>query len=315
MTPDADEGGEGTTLAPDDAFAVLANETRMEMLRVLADEGGTLPFSELRSRVGMRDSGQFHYHLDKLTGHFIRKTDDGYDIRMRGRRVIQAVLSGAVTDAPELERTEIDMSCPYCDAPIEVRFTEEQVRAYCTTCTGTFGSEEGHLGTVFLPPAGIQGRTPLEILEAALTWGNLEWLAGASGLCPRCSAPIDTSVTVCEDHDTNNGVCDRCNRYHQVRCDSVCTNCIYSFGGAFALQFGTDPDFLSFQIDHDLNPISPEQVSTFMTMTLDYEEEVSSMEPFEARFTFTLDEEALSLTVDDNLNVIDATRHETQEPT
>jgi len=54
MTGDPD----GTsTLPPDDAFAVLGNETRMEILRALGDADGPLPFSELHDRVGTRDSG------------------------------------------------------------------------------------------------------------------------------------------------------------------------------------------------------------------------------------------------------------------
>ena len=34
-------------------------------------------FSELREAVGMRDSGQFNYHLDKLLGTFVRVTEEG----------------------------------------------------------------------------------------------------------------------------------------------------------------------------------------------------------------------------------------------
>jgi len=56
MTTDAD-GSESSTLSPDDAFRVLGNETRMEILRALGDADGPLPFSELHDRVGTRDSG------------------------------------------------------------------------------------------------------------------------------------------------------------------------------------------------------------------------------------------------------------------
>jgi hypothetical protein len=44
-------------------------------------EENAVSFSELRDRVGTRDSGQFNYHLDQLTGHFIRATDSGYELR------------------------------------------------------------------------------------------------------------------------------------------------------------------------------------------------------------------------------------------
>lgn len=310
MATEADE--DDTSLSPDDAFAVLGNETRMDILQTLGDADEALAFSELRDRVGVRDSGQFNYHLDKLDGHFISKTDEAYELRQAGRRVIEAVLSGAVTDAPVMGRTEIEVACPYCDAPIEVRFIEERVETYCTNCAGTFGESqlesaetpvEGFLGNVSLPPAGIQGRTPRETVEAGTTWGNLEFMALASGVCPRCSAPLDTAVDVCQEHDTTGGLCERCNNLHQVHGEWECTNCIFFTSGLFVLNLMTNPAFLSFQIDHDLNPISPTQVSEFMQMLLDHDEEILSTDPFEARFTFTIDGDPLTVTVDDDLIV------------
>lgn len=39
-------------------------------------------------------------------------------------------------------------------------------------------------------------------------------------------------------------------------------------------------------------------------MLIPDEEEIFGTDPFEARFTFTVDGDALTLTVDDNLNVV-----------
>lgn len=308
-----------TTLPPDDAFAVLGNENRMEILQTLGEATDPLSFSELRDRVGVRDSGQFNYHLDKLEGHFVTKMGDGeYALRQAGKRVIEAVLSGAVTEAPIVERTAIDMDCPYCGAPTEMRYLEERAEGYCTECAGTFGSastlsaaeslDKGFLGTLFLPPAGIEGRTPLEIMETGATWANLRVMAAASGICPRCSAPLETDVAVCERHDVSEGLCEQCNNHHQVRFESQCTNCIFSTSGVFALRLTTNPDFLHFQIDHDLNPVTPDRVADWIRLLLDYDEEIVSTEPFEARFTFTLDDESLTLHVDDDLRVTEASK-------
>jgi len=108
------DGADARTLPPDDAFAVLGNETRMEILRALGAADGPLAFSTLRERVGVRDSGQFTYHLDELTGHFVERSDEGYRLRRAGERVIEAVLSGAVTEAPEREPT-LEESVECCD--------------------------------------------------------------------------------------------------------------------------------------------------------------------------------------------------------
>lgn len=134
-----DEGD--TALAPDQAFAALGNETRIEILRALGDVEQPLSFSELHDRIEMRDSSQFNYHLEKLVGHFVRKSEAGYALRRAGRRVIEAVLSGAVTQAPVVGRTEVDHPCHLCGAPIEVTFHEERVELYCTTCAGTYREE------------------------------------------------------------------------------------------------------------------------------------------------------------------------------
>lgn len=63
-----------------EGFSFLDSETRVDILLVLAadlDESGPdeepgLSFSSLRERVGVRDSGRFNYHLEKLAGPFIR---------------------------------------------------------------------------------------------------------------------------------------------------------------------------------------------------------------------------------------------------
>jgi DNA-binding transcriptional ArsR family regulator len=76
-----------------DAFALLSDETRVSILQSLAaaeaspEDPDALSFSELRTRVGVRDGGLFNYHLRKLRGQFVEKTDDGYRLTTEGRRV------------------------------------------------------------------------------------------------------------------------------------------------------------------------------------------------------------------------------------
>ncbi|MFW5935339.1 MAG: DUF7347 domain-containing protein, partial [Halolamina sp.] len=45
---------------PTDALAVLADETRVAILRALAEADEPLPFSELRRRADIRDPGRFN---------------------------------------------------------------------------------------------------------------------------------------------------------------------------------------------------------------------------------------------------------------
>lgn len=306
-------------LAPDDAFTVLANETRIEILRALGEADEPLGFSALHEAVDIADSGQFNYHLDKLVGHFVEKSDEGYALRRPGRQVIEAVLSGAVTDDPQLDRTSTDQECMFCGSPTEIQWREGSLERFCTECAGSWrrshgraGSPEttdrGYLGRLPFPPAGLDGRTPTQALKAAWTWTNLEILSMASGLCPRCAATLDTSLSVCEDHDSSDGLCAVCDSRQAVVVGIECTNCLYSSGGAAILKLLDSTDLLAFLTEHGLNPISPDSVSPVDRVQSEYEEEVIATDPFEGRFTFQVGDDRLTLHVGEELAVLDATR-------
>lgn len=311
--------GDSERLSPDDAFATLGNETRLGILQTLGRAEDDLSFSELRDRVGVEDSGQFNYHLEQLVGHFARKTDDGYQLRRAGRRVVEAVLSGAVTDAPDLDRTRVDETCELCGAPLEVTRDGGSIAMYCTECAGRYShaygddptgrrADEGYLGRLPLPPAGLRDRSPTEVLRAAWTWGNLEILAMSVGICPRCSATVDRTLRVCENHDTSGGLCPECRNRQAVRTTVSCTNCIFQSGGLFDINLVSNTDLLDLLTDHGLNPVVPDSIRRVNEVHGDYGEELLSTEPFRARFIFDVDGDTLALTVDDDLEVVEATR-------
>jgi DNA-binding transcriptional ArsR family regulator len=309
----ASDSTETTALSPDEAFSVLGNETRVRMLQTLGEADGPLSFTDLRDRVGIRQGAQFNYHLDKLVGHFVAKTDDGYALRQAGRRVVEAVLSGAITDDPTVERTVVDAwPCPYCGAPTEVSFREERVERYCTECPGLYGEsatraapavegEYGNLGILDLPPAGVQGRRAEEILGTAVTWSYAEWLVAANDVCPRCAAPVDRSVTVCEPHDTDAPICRRCGRRQAVGFRVECENCNFERGSIVSMHLAASTELLAFLTARGVDPLADP-----WDWGWEYDEEVVSTDPFVGRFTFTVDGDSITLTVDDDLDVVDA---------
>ncbi|MEF8812755.1 MAG: helix-turn-helix domain-containing protein [Halovenus sp.] len=309
MSRDAD-GSSPSTMAPDDAFSMLGNETRIGILQTLGEAEEPLSFTELRDRVGIRQGAQFNYHLDKLVGHFVGKTEEGYLLRQPGRRVVQAILSGAVTADPTLEPTEIDFSCRHCGAPAEVGYSHKEVRLSCTECGGNYEKsavrewdddwEYGNLANMPLPPAAIRDRSAAGVLRAAATRSHLDALAAAGDVCPRCSATVESTVCVCENHDTTGGLCDQCDHRLAVLIDFRCTNCLYEQEFTAVMALLDVPELAAFVGERGYNT-----TSDGIEWGWDYDEEILSTDPFEGRFTFSIDGDSITLTVDDDLDVLD----------
>jgi len=97
-----------------EALETLANEHRIQILRVLAETDIPLPFSELRRKVGIEDTGKFNYHLTELLGRFVNQTDGGYELSRPGERLVVAAtdadLEATATAAESLQAEE----CPVC---------------------------------------------------------------------------------------------------------------------------------------------------------------------------------------------------------
>ena len=301
------------TLSPDEAFSVLGDETRIEILQVLGESGGPMSFTALRDAVGLRQGGQFNYHLDKLVGHFVKKTDDGYDLRQPGRRVVEAVLSGAVTHDPELEPTPVDFECLLCGNSIRVSYRSERVELYCTECSGQYGqyvedressfdNSGGYLGAYQISPAGVGDRSPYQLLAASSLWSHLENVALANGLCPRCGAVVTTAITVCEDHDRSEGLCSTCDNRHAVQVARSCENCGFSRGGMAINILATTLELRRFVAEQGIDPIAEGYKWGW-----DCEEHVRSVEPFRADFTFEVGGESITLHTGEGLEVLGVT--------
>jgi hypothetical protein len=312
-------------LSPDEAFALVADETRLEILRTLSETDEPLSFSALFEQSEYGNSSNFSYHLDKLDGHFISRTDEGYALQQAGRRVVEAVIAGTVTEDPVVERSATDSPCPYCGAPIEVSYQQERVELYCSECPGALRHEDpreqlatdddvfGHLGNMSLPPAGVRDRGPPELLEAAQAWKHLDVMADSAGFCSRCSGVIEHSVTVCDDHDGTEGICEHCGRRYAVLFEVECGTCHYNKRGLAPTCLLAKTELLSFLTAHGGNPLMPETFDVEPGAVANYEEDVLSVDPFRAAFTFTVDDDALTLTIDEDVSVIDVTRDRASE--
>lgn len=290
------------TTTPSDAFGLLAHETRVRILEALT----TTPrperpvrFSTLRERVGDVDSARFNYHLGELTGHFLERTEAGYDFRRPGRRMAQAIRSGTVAGSTFDGLRPVDQSCHHCGSAVEITYRAGRVGIYCTTCDGTYGTSNyqsrtdeipddyGFLGLHALPPAGAADRRPTAVLDAAHRWALRNTLSVADDLCPRCGATFETVVDVCRAHDTGDCVCDACDYRHAVVYTAHCSNCTFDRRLPFGTMLVGTPAVVAFVASHGVDPTGTDY-ETFSTVFKTYEERVLDHEPFRGAFTFRL---------------------------
>jgi DNA-binding transcriptional ArsR family regulator len=100
--PDRGERESPDETAASDAFGALASEARVaalvELLAAERSDEDPLTFSELQAAAGVEESAGFAYHLRQLTGRFLSREGEGYELTPAGRRAACAVVSGAFTE-------------------------------------------------------------------------------------------------------------------------------------------------------------------------------------------------------------------------
>lgn len=184
----------GEQNSPADVFSVLSNPIRIQILTVLMEEDGAsfetaaIPFSEIYERVDIKDSGQLNYHLSKLTGHFIQKTEAGYGFRHAGRKIVWAIRAGAVTG--DVEQTlEAPGSCYACGQETLIAQTRNNwLRIVCSAC------ETPHTANPF-PAGGISDRSAERTLNAFDRIVRARLSLAANRVCIECTSEMTVRVS------------------------------------------------------------------------------------------------------------------------
>ncbi|EJN58522.1 winged helix-turn-helix domain-containing protein [Halogranum rubrum] len=279
-----------TTTAPEEVFALLGNDLRMRILQALFENPyEPLSFSTLRERVDERDSGKFNYHLGKLVGRFVQKSDEGYELTMAGWQIIGAILSGAYTDSGTIDPIDLDVDCPKCEGTTRLTYENERVNIRCLDC-------EEQLLSAGVPPGVIDGYDREEIPHIFEQWIRGLFDQAERGFCVSCSGRIVPEVLVdCEDEQL--GRIDEPHvKYTCQRCPEICS---LSLGSALL----NHPAVVGFHYDHGID------LRTTQTWSLDWARRgaavTESRDPLRARVDITLDGDTLTIIVDDALNVVE----------
>jgi hypothetical protein len=226
-------------ISPDEAFAVLGNDIRLDIVRVLwhanavhqydevSDTASTISFTDLRRKVDIDDNGQFNYHLSQLVPHFVRQTDDGYRLSGAGKQIARTVIAVSGTDDLDFS-ADLEQPCPLCDAPMIAAYEDQWLRVRCTECDGQFGDETPQ-GSVFLsnyPAAALGERTTDEALTVGFYRCMLDNAYLMHGICRECAGSISTTVSVCSAHQNQPAdPCPHCGTRSRVWATQRCETC------------------------------------------------------------------------------------------
>ncbi|ELZ29195.1 hypothetical protein C475_03224 [Halosimplex carlsbadense 2-9-1] len=286
---EAGEEGDVADVDPAEAFGVVANETRLDILEALwrADDR-PVSFSALHDDVAMRDSAQFNYHLQQLTDQFVVKTEAGYDLRHAGAQVVRAVRAGTFTRQPDVDPFAVEGACTRCGGGLEARYADEQFRIDCVDCGKSHGEYE-------FPPGGLVDRTNEEIATAFDERVRHLHCLAADGVCPSCAGRIHTEIARGGD----------CCLDVALRAEHVCERCRNELCSPVGLVLLDESVVSAFYDDHGID-LSDRRYWTLPWCVDDEYTTVDSVDPWRVTVEIPLADDRLTVTLDGDLDVVDS---------
>lgn len=301
-----------------EAFALLGNETRLNILLAIWEEqiplaeDNTVPFSRLFDRVDCDDRGTFSYHLEQLQGRFVTQHTErgGYELSIPGLKLVRTIVAGTGVKEVTLAPTEIDQPCPLCSAPTEITYGDGVVFLVCTDCDGMAPGKadiDGVLLGNYFEPAGLGGKSPEELHAASMVATVRRARTLFNGLCPTCSGPVEGLLKCCPEHDSAEG-CEHCGRLIGAWAHFECQVCKhYAVPDPKWLALFC-PAVISFYDDHGVSTRVQaddfESAKRVYSLVYDHELDLISREPPRIAVTASFDGDEIRLTFDESVTVV-----------
>lgn len=275
-------------LRPAEAFALIGNEIRVTILEALwhANEERS-SFTTLYEMADTTNSAQFNYHLDQLTGHFVRKTDDGYELRTAGESVVQAAVEGSFNAHPDLDPIETDDDCTRCGGPLIGTYSDEKLAITCPACGYSHGQYS-------FPPGGLIDRTEREILSAFNQRVRHLHCLARDGVCPKCSGKMGTEIE--REGECCLGV--------EVRAEYTCEQCHHTLCSPIGLTLLDESAVVAFYRDHGIDLDTTPYWQLEWCVSDEYTTVVSS-DPWALHVSITQDSNRLRVALNGDLDVTD----------
>lgn len=309
------------------AFSILGNEMRLAIMLALWESiepyaegkwtprGAPMPFSDLRKRVGMPDSGQFNYHLGKMEGLFVEQTDEGYRLLPAGNRIVQSIIGVSGFHEETLQRTKIGLDCPICGAQTAVLYRKNRLYHVCTACDGYYDFDGDH-------PAGMLGgwgsgsaavlkdRDPQSMHSAVRTQAFHSFGQTAAEVCPNCGGYVRNWLAICDDHKSTSGEpCPECGRADEAAALALCNSCKYAPQGIVPDIGLRHPAVIAFywkhgiELGHDID----DTAKLLVNVNADADQELVSRDPPRLQVTYHHTGDEIRLTYDENMKVSEIT--------
>lgn len=277
-----------------EAIGALGNRTRLEMLLALEEAERerkesrlSLSFTELYDAVDLESTSQFSYHLDRLVGRFVAEADDGYRLTYGGAKIVRTIRSGSYERTRSFDAVAVDGVCVACgDRSLLATVDTDRFVVRCESC-------ESELVVDLLPRSQTRNRSASEIVASVGTriWSTYTRVRG--GVCPECFGPVETAV-----------VPDALEAESFYALEHTCRECRFRVTMPLAVSAAFHPAAVGFLWDHGVSlldcPIWEffEYVATGTIGT-----DVASVDPLEATFEISFDDDTLRLEMDDSLTV------------
>lgn len=233
----------------DEAFALVGNETRLRILMELQESATPLTFSQLHERVGVRDSGQFNYHLNRLVGRFVRKgskpgdssdgeDDQGYRLTYAGERIVGAVYSGVFTRDISVGPVPVDGSCHECGGDLVATYEAERARVTCEAC-------DLQIVGFGVPPTLVEDRAVERLPRTFDAWVRAQIDLASHGFCPLCTGLIEPVLDESPSQSWEDS--------QMIALLFECERCGIDVQSAVGAAYLSHPAVTSFHLDHGID--------------------------------------------------------------
>ncbi|WP_436928788.1 ArsR/SmtB family transcription factor [Halosimplex halobium] len=289
---EADAGG----VDADEAVALVGNETRLSILRCLADADGALSFSELRSRVGTADSGQFNYHLDRLTGSLVTESGEGYRLTRPGLRLVGSLLANAYAASGDEPETTAEAECPVCEGRATLSYRDSLLYVDCREA-------EAHRWLSDIPPGATAEHDLSELLVIGGQVNRHVGELAREGTCPQCYG--ETTAEIVDTRELPDFGDELGDQRYLFRAE--CDRCGYPIGGLVGSLVSPHPAVVSAYYDEGIDvrdqaqlPHENEQPTVLSEDPLRLRIDVESPETGERLVSLVVDGSASVVEVDES---------------